>query len=254
VWSSKICTVVCILAAGVLPAFAQHESTESEIEAGKTQYVENCVRCHGPGGDAIPDVDLGHGKFRRATTDADLVAVLVGEVEHPRPHFSSVTAQTIVAYLRSIAASAAGVASLPPGDPVRGKAIFEVKGACNTCHRVGPRGSRAGPDLSQIGAQRRPVELQRSIIEPDAEIIPANRYLRIVTKDGTAFTGRLLNQDAFSVQILDVKDEKLKSLTKSNLREYALISSSTMPSYKNKLSVQELADLISYLTSLKGPS
>src|SRR2546427_6775660 len=70
--------------------------------------------------------------------------------------------------------------------------------------------------------------------------------------DGATFIGRLLNQDTFTVQILDAKDEKLKSFSKSNLREYAFANNSSMPSYKDKLSTQELSDLISYLTSLKG--
>ena len=64
--------------------------------------------------------------------------------------------------------------------------------------------------------------------------------------------GRLLNQDSFTVQVLDSKDEKLKSFSKSNLREYAFADKSPMPSYKDKLSTQELADVISYLGSLKG--
>jgi putative heme-binding domain-containing protein len=165
---------------------------------------------------------------------------------------SEPNAQTIVAYIRSMAATAAAVAALPAGDAGRGKTVFEGKGACGSCHRVADRGSRSGPDLSQIGAQRRMVEIHRSLVDPDAEIIPANRSLRIVTKDGATITGRLLNQDTFTLQILDTKDEKLKSFSKSNLREYAFVSNSPMPSYKDKLSTQELSDLISYLTSLKG--
>ncbi len=255
-WSVRICTLISILATSSLSLFAQHEYTESEIEAGKQQYAINCSRCHGPDGDNIANADIGHGKFRRASTDAALVALIRDGIPETRmaafPNMSEPNAQTIVAYLRSMASTAAAVAALPAGDPARGKTIFEGKGACGTCHRVGDRGSRAGPDLTQIGAQRRAVELHRSILEPDAEIIPANRFFRIVTKDGATFTGRLLNQDTFTVQILDAKDEKLKSFSKSNLREYAVVSNSPMPAYKDKLSTQELSDLISYLTSLKG--
>ena len=76
--------------------------------------------------------------------------------------------------------------------------------------------------------------------------------MRVVTKDGSTLTGKLLNQDSFTVQILDIKDEKLKSVSKSNLREYTFVNNSPMPSYKDKLSTQELSDLISYLASLKG--
>jgi putative heme-binding domain-containing protein len=255
-WPARVRIFIFMLAAGALPAFAQHEYTESEIEAGKQQYAINCGRCHGPDGDNIATADIGHGKFRRAATDAALVGLIrngiPGTTMAAFPNISEPNAQTIVAYLRSMASTAAAVAALPAGDAARGRTIFEGKGACGTCHRVGDRGSRAGPDLTQIGTQRRGVELHRSILEPDAEIIPANRFFRIVTKDGATFTGRLLNQDTFTVQLLDAKDEKLKSFSKSNLREYAFVSNSPMPSYKDKLSAQELSDLISYLTSLKG--
>jgi putative heme-binding domain-containing protein len=252
----RICILVSFLAAITLPAFAQHEYTESEIEAGKQQYAINCSRCHGPDGDNIANADIGRGKFRRASTDAALVALIrngiPGTAMAAFPNMSEPNAQTIVVYLRSMASTAAAVAALPPGDMARGKTVFEGKGACGTCHRVADRGSRAGPDLSQIGTQRRVVEIHRSILEPDAEIIPANRFFRIVTKDGATFTGRLLNQDTFTMQILDAKDEKLKSFSKSSVREYGFASTSSMPSYKDKLSTQELSDLISYLTSLKG--
>jgi hypothetical protein len=52
------------------------------------------------------------------------------------------------------------------------------------------------------------------------------------------------------VQILDSKD-RLVSVQRANLRESAIVQKSLMPSYKDKLSSQELADLISYLVSLK---
>jgi putative heme-binding domain-containing protein len=130
--------------------------------------------------------------------------------------------------------------------------VFEGKEQCTTCHRAGEQGSRVGPDLSRIGAQRSPAELQRSLVEPGAEIIPANRFFKVVTREGTTITGRLLNQDTFTIQLLDAKDEKLKSFSKSNLREFAFVEKSPMPSYKDKLSSQELADLVSFLASLKG--
>ena len=166
-------------------------------------------------------------------------------------NISEPNAATIVAYLRSMAASAASTAALPTGIAARGKTVFEGKGGCTACHRVGDTGSRTGPDLSQIGAARRVIEIQRSIVEPDAEVVPANRSFRLVTRDGATVTGRLLNQDSFTIQLLDSK-EQLRSFSKSNLREYAFVNNSPMPSYRDKLSAQELADVVSYLASLKG--
>src|SRR5262249_39988239 len=97
-----------------------------------------------------------------------------------------------------------------PGDAGRGQTLFEGKGQCLTCHRVNGTGSRFGPDLSEVGSTRRnpradtsiPLakSLELSILEPDAEVLPENRFVRMVTKDGKTVTGRLLNQDAYTVQ------------------------------------------------------
>lgn len=255
-WPTRVCLLMLILTVNVLCVSAQHEYTQSEVETGRLQYANNCTRCHGPDGDNVAAADIGHGKFRRATTDDEIVRIIRTGIPNTTMaamnNISEPNAQAIVAYLRSMATTAAAVAALPPGNSARGKAIFEAKGTCASCHRIGDNGSRAGPDLTQIGAQRRSVELHRSLLEPDSEIVPANRFFKIVAKDGTTLTGRLLNQDSFTIQLLDSKDEKLKSFPKANLKEFAFIDKSTMPSYKDKLSNQELADLISYLASLKG--
>jgi hypothetical protein len=73
----------------------------------------------------------------------------------------------------------------------------------------------------------------------------------VITKSGDTITGRLLNIDSFTVQLLDSK-ERLLSFPKTSLQESAFIDKSPMPSYRDKLTSQELADLIAYLVSLKG--
>ena len=137
------------------------------------------------------------------------------------------------------------------GDSSRGKALYDGKGACATCHRVNGLGSRLGPDLSDVGQLRRAVDLERSLLEPDAEVLGTNRFYRVTTKDGVTTTGRLLNLDTFTVQMLDSK-ERLRSFVKSDLRDHGFADKSPMPSYKTTLSAQELADVVSYLMSLKG--
>jgi putative heme-binding domain-containing protein len=168
------------------------------------------------------------------------------------------------------------------GDAARGRAIFEGKGMCLNCHRVGEHGSRFGPNLTDIGSragrQRMAVprgaargsnpppravvseadaairarqELEMSILDPDADIAIANRTVRVVTKDGTTITGHLLNHDSFSVQLIDPK-ERLMSLNLPELREFSILKTSPMPSYRNKLSAQELADLVEWLVTLRG--
>ena len=77
--------------------------------------------------------------------------------------------------------------------------------------------------------------------------------MRAVTKDGKVITGRRLNEDTYSIQIIDPQ-EHLVSLVKADLREYTFIKTSGMPSYKDKLSSKDIADLTAYLLSLKAPN
>jgi putative heme-binding domain-containing protein len=232
--------------------FAQHGYTPSDVARGGFLYRTNCAPCHGPDGDSQPGVDLGHGRFRRATADEEVATIIMKGIPGtgmPPGTFTESQALAIVAYLRSMAASS-NVATAR-GDPARGREIFEGKGRCLNCHRVRTTGSRVGPDLTDIGMLRRTVELQSSLVDPDAEVLEANRYYRVVTKDGQTVTGRLLNEDTFSVQLLDTT-EKLRSFKITDLREHAFLPKSPMPSYKDKLTSAELSDVIGYLTSLKG--
>jgi len=158
-------------------------------------------------------------------------------------------ARTIVAYLRASAAVPAS--TIAGGNAARGKVIFEGKGACNTCHRAAGSGPRAAPDLSDIGSLRRGIELEKSIIDPGAVVLPQNRFVRVVTKDGSTVTGRLMNQDTFTLQLIDTQD-RLRSFVIADLRQHSVVTTTSMPSYKDKLSSQELADVVAYLVSLKG--
>ena len=138
----------------------------------------------------------------------------------------------------------------PPGDASRGKALVESSG-CFDCHRIGDRGSRVGPNLSDIGTRRTAVRLQQAMVAPDEEVLTENRWVRFVTKDGTTVTGKLLNQDALSVQLLTLKEE-LKTYLRAGLRDYTILDKGLMPSSQGKLTDQQVADIVSYLSSLKG--
>jgi putative heme-binding domain-containing protein len=238
------------LAAGAL--LAQRNYTPADIVEGQRLFRANCVLCHGPEGDQVPGIDLGHGKFRQSYSQADLIKIVQNGIPGtgmPPNNLQDFQVEVVVAYLRSIATT--GRTASGRGNTSRGKALFEGKGGCLQCHRVGTTGSRVGPDLSDIGALRRTAEIERSLLEPDEEVLPQNRYYRVVTKQGDTITGRLLNLDTFTVQMLDSK-ERLLSFNRSDLREAGFVEKSPMPSYRDKLSSQELADIVTYLATLKG--
>jgi putative heme-binding domain-containing protein len=246
--------VFVLVAAGLLIAggslYAQH-ATAFDVEDGGRAFRNTCANCHGPDGDQIAGIDLGRGQFRRPYTDAELVGIIrkgIPNTPMPATNMSDVQAEKIVAYLRSVAESrrTASVA----GDAARGQSVFAGKGACATCHRVNGVGSRLGPDLSRVGQLRRSVELEQSLVDPAAEVLAANRFYRVETRDGAKVTGRLLNHDTFTVQLLD-SNEQLRSFVKAEVREHGFMDT-PMPSYRATLNSQELADVVSYLVSLKG--
>ena len=140
-------------------------------------------------------------------------------------------------------------ATATEGDAAAGRALFESN-KCLDCHRVGPNGSRFGPDLSDIGARRPPELLGRAIVAPDEQVLPEHRSARVITRDGATVVGRLLNQDSFSVQVITAT-EQLVSYDKSNVREVTILQKGLMPSYEGTLSAQQLANIVAYLASLK---
>ena len=140
---------------------------------------------------------------------------------------------------------------LTVGNAARGKAVYDGMGGCAACHRVHGNGSRAAPDLSDIGAVRAASEIRRSILEPTMAMQPINRPVRIVTRDGRTILGRRLNEDTYSVQLID-REERLISLLKADISEFELGQTSEMPSYAGKLDEDEVDDLVAYLLTLKG--
>jgi putative heme-binding domain-containing protein len=233
----------------------QHNYTPGDIEEGGRVYRINCIGCHGPEGNLVTGIDLGRNRFRRVSSDEEIANVIMNGVPGtgmPPNAIYGLRAYNVVAYLRNMNATS-GVKSVAAasGDAARGKTLFEGRGACNTCHRVRGEGSRSGPDLSEAGLILRPIEIETSILDPDAATSTTSPPFRVVKKDGTVISGLLLNQDMFSVQLLDANGA-LASFQKSDLRESGLLKNSPMPSYRDRLTPQELADLIAYVGALRG--
>ena len=261
--------ITVIVLGAALAGAQEHSYTPADIENGARLYQSSCAGCHGPTGDLVPGIDLQRGQFRRATTDTELIRIIVSGIPGttmPPSSFSETQAGAIVAFLRSArtggslagagtnpaaAAGRGGGLAATTGNAAGGKALFEGRGACATCHRVGASGPRIAPDLTDIGTVRQPGELQQKLIDPNALVRPGNRFVEATTKRGVKISGRLLNQDTFTIQLLDA-NERLVSLSRSDLQEVVFVKNSPMPSYRDKLTPAERDDVVAYLVSLKG--
>lgn len=223
----------------------------ADVEAGSRLYGAQCAGCHGVNGDQVVGVDLRRGTFKTAVSDDDLVRVLAtGRPDTGMPAFAGFQPGEITAVIAFIRAGfdADGVKI---GTPARGQALFTGKGGCATCHRVNGSGPHVASDLSDIGAIRSPAAMQRVLLDPTPNMVPANRTLQAVTRDGRTIRGRRLNEDTYTVQLLD-DQERLVSLVKADLRSLEAVATSSMPSYRTSLTTDELADVIAYLLTLKG--
>ena len=109
--------------------------------------------------------------------------------------------------------------TLPRGDPVAGRKFF-VEAECYKCHEV--KGEKfpgvaegekgVGPELSQMAGMHPPEFFAESIINPNTVIDPKAKELGYIGEDGK----------------------------------------SKMPDYSNILTVKQVADLASYVASLKA--
>ena len=228
------------------------EYAQADITYGMQVYGETCVGCHGPDGDAIVGVNFRTGQFRNASSDPDLMEIIrdgIPDTAMPPGNYDRSELTALVAYLRTM--GDIDSSNVDIGDAVRGETIYRGKGNCASCHRVGPEGSRIAPNLSNIGAIRSAGSLAESLVDPTAAMLPLNRTVRAVTQDGTLHLGRRLNEDTYTVQMIN-EDERLLSLVKDDLREYTILTTSAMPSFAESLTEQERADVLAFLLTLKG--
>jgi putative heme-binding domain-containing protein len=223
--------------------------TQEEITAGSRVYSAQCQFCHGRDGDQISGIDLRRGVFRQTLDDAGLARVIRSGTTAGMPPFNLSDADLtgIIAFMR---AAFDGTASILVGDAARGKELFDGKGTCASCHRIGATGPLTAPPLNDIGLARTPAALERSIREPSSAMLPINRPVRIVMLDGSTISGRRLNEDTATVQLID-DNERLHSIAKRDVRSMEVATVSAMPAYADRLTDAEISDLVGYLLTLR---
>ena len=132
----------------------------------------------------------------------------------------------MMAYLRNMG-GVAPAETMPVGNVANGEAIFAKQ--CANCHQVAGKGGRIGPDLSRIGAGRTRAALTREIRTPHEWVPPAFETVTIVTKDGQKIRGIKKGEDAYSIQVMDMR-ERIQGYLKSNV-EVIYDKNSIMPAY-----------------------
>lgn len=229
-----------------MAAFGQ----STDVAAGAKIFRSHCAQCHGSKGEGGLGPNLTTGVFYHGGTDADLYRNItdgIAGTAMPGSFFDGTQAWQIVAYVRSLSQTASTVA--PPGDPHHGKTLFREKG-CMGCHLVRGEGGFKGPDLSFIGSQRSVEYLREAILDPNAKVSREYWVAKISLRNGATYSGFIMNEDTHMVQLLDFS-QGLRSLPRSEFANLEIDRKSMMPPYTQRLTAQELNDLIGYLWSLR---
>jgi cytochrome c oxidase cbb3-type subunit III len=221
----------------------------ADVAQGEKTFRSHCSPCHGLTGEGGRGPNLSTGMFYHGSTDADLLRNIsngIDGTEMPGLFYSPDRVWQVIAFIRSL-----NHASQPssPAAVANGKALFNREG-CAGCHRVNGVGGRMGPDLSAIGQTRSVENLRQSVLEPDAEVGRRYWVVRITDAAGRTSEGFLMNEDTYTLQFIDMS-ERLHSVEKAGLKSYRIEKISRMPSYKGKLSDEQLNQLVDYMSSLR---
>jgi cytochrome c oxidase cbb3-type subunit III len=235
-----------------LPAVSKNPFTsQADVENGRRLFGGRCAGCHGPGGDGGKGANLAVSMLPRAVDDLSLYSVIrygIPDTEMPGTLLSMREVWQVAAFVRTLGrVSRQNV----PGDPRRGAELLRGKAGCLQCHTIGSEGGRMGPALSDIGERRSPAFLRTKLLDPSTDIPDHFRLLELKTGNGLAVSGIRLNEDTWSIQMRDF-DGNLRSFWKQDLAELKADRRTPMPSYRERLSKQELDDTVAYLAGLRG--
>lgn len=219
-------------------------------ENGKHLFASSCAACHGldgKGSERAPNIAEG---TRRMSHTQVFQIVQNGIPGTGMPAFHTLSAEQInslVAHLRTL--GGASKAAKLPGDPVAGKTLFTQKAGCFRCHMVAGEGGFIASNLSDYGHIHSPEEVLAAIVSPSASHGGPVRLATVTLRSGDKYTGRVRNEDNFSVQ-LQTLDGTFHFLSRSDVENLQYDSDPLMPAnYGSTLSANELNDLVSFLVS-----
>jgi putative heme-binding domain-containing protein len=221
-----------------------------EIAAGRDLYNRNCTACHGidgAAGDRAPALGATRRYLRRTEQELfDAIKNGIPGTLMPASPLAAAEVRQMIAYILSLRATASDVPVT--GDVEKGKSVFFGKGGCAGCHSIGGRGGILGPELSNIGGERRLEALREALTKPRSTIPRGYVPVKIVLKGGGTIEGVVKNEHNFSLQILG-KEGKLHSVDRGEAASVEYSAESLMPAdWDRRLEKNEFEDLLAFLS------
>lgn len=179
---------------------------------------------------------------RRDTSTAQLVERIVGPAASAAP----ATNNDVEAWISALA----GPDGRIDGDPRAGGRIFFHRHAagCASCHQIGGRGARIGPELTYVkhaAGERRLIE---SIVHPSREVAPQFVAWSVATTDGRQFQGVLVDEEPTGAQTYADQQGKFIKLEPQEIASRRAQPVSIMPEgLAGQMTLQEFRDLLAFL-------
>ena len=260
-------TVMCLVLAPFSRAQGKnpHAGDARVAKLGESQFRANCAFCHGLGGrGGGRGPDLTRTPKKHGDSDAEIFNTINNGVPGTAMPPNGATQQgvgmteeeiwQVLTYIRSVEKTP----STMTGNAKHGRELFYGSAACATCHMFAGKGGRLGPDLTGAGTARSTEYLVESVRNPSRrlaqgiseamkEFSAEYETVDVETADGNKYKGTLLNEDSFTIQFIDLR-EQVHSLDKASLKAWHKSRESLMPVYDQKmLPDKDLQDLLAFL-------
>ena len=215
---------------------------------GPALFRERCADCHGADAKGARGPDLTR-LWQSDGADERALRIIRSGIPGSIMPASTATDEelrAVVGYLRSISVAHPEAVT---GSAVNGEALFAAN--CARCHRVNGNGGYLGPDLSRIASTQSNEVLTRAIREPSAAFVAGYEPVTLTTRDGQQIHGTRKGEDAFSIQIMDLRG-RLQGYSKAELRDVTRDRQSIMPDFgPDRLPDSSLNDLVAYLATFR---
>ncbi len=216
------------------------------IEAGRQEFEARCAACHGAdgaGGERGPSiVDSERARDRSPRELDDLIRKGIPAAGMPGFALPEPQLTALVSFVRTLTAPAAEVPL--PGDIEAGEKFFFGKGNCASCHMLNGRGGLIGPDLSNLGRQRRLAEIEQSLRDPSARIARGYRAVRAHLRNGQDVRGLAKNESNFDLQLQSLEG-RFYLLRSDEIIQLEREDMSIMPALQ--ATKEEMRDLLVFL-------
>jgi putative membrane-bound dehydrogenase-like protein len=136
------------------------------------------------------------------------------------------------------------------GNAADGRKVFDADAGCAACHSLGGK-KKLGPDLSAIGAKYGKQAMLDNIISPNDAIGPEYITTILTLKNGERVQG-LISEESADRIVVETGPDQSQRLRASDVASRQQIRASLMPEgLLNNLSLQQVADLLEFLSTLK---